>query len=222
MENIQTQDHIEPRKGRGKLILQFLKGSKGFFIICMLCSALSGLAETVTPQIVRVTVDNIIGSAPTDTLSPVIRSLLDAFGGPDHLRRNLWIMALAVVVVSVIKAVSVYCFRVFNARGGETLVKNMRDTLYRHIERLPFQWHMQNHTGDIIQRCTSDIDTTRNFISEQLIVLVRILFMLIMSMMFMFSMNVSGIRFSSITSSARDSRNATRTKASSPPWCRRT
>ena len=191
MENIQPQDHIEPRKGRGKLILQFLKGSKGFFIICMLCSALSGLAETVTPQIVRVTVDNIIGSAPTDTLGPVVRGLLDAFGGPDHLRRNLWIMALAVVVVSVIKAVSVYCFRVFNARGGETLVKNMRDTLYRHIERLPFQWHMQNHTGDIIQRCTSDIDTTRNFISEQLIVLVRILFMLIMSMMFMFSMNVT-------------------------------
>ena len=190
METVKTPEQ-QPRPGRGKLILQFLKGSKAFFIICMFCSALSGLAETVTPQIVRVTVDNIIGSASTETLNPVIRSLLDAFGGPDHLRRNLWIMALAVVVVSVIKAVSVYCFRVFNARGGETLVKNMRDTLYRHIERLPFQWHMQNHTGDIIQRCTSDIDTTRNFISEQLIVLVRILFMLIMSMMFMFSMNVT-------------------------------
>ena len=190
MENIQSQDHIQPRKGRGKLIWQFLKGSKAFFIICMLCSAISGLAETVTPQIVRVTVDNIIGSTPVDTLSPFIRSLLDAFGGADHLRRNLWIMALAVVAVSVIKVAAVYCFRVFNARGSETLVKNMRDTLYRHIEHLPFQWHMQNHTGDIIQRCTSDIDTTRNFISEQLIVLIRILFMLIMSMMFMFSMNV--------------------------------
>ena len=191
MENKQSLDHIQPRQGRGKLILQFLKGSKTFFVICMFCSALSGLAETVTPQIVRVTVDNIIGSASTDTLSPFFRSMLEAFGGPGYLRRNLWIMALAVVVVSVIKAAAVYCFRVFNARGGETLVKNMRDTLYRHIERLPFQWHMQNHTGDIIQRCTSDIDTTRNFISEQLIVLVRILFMLIMSMMFMFSMNVA-------------------------------
>ena len=190
METVKTPEQ-QPRPGRGKLILQFLKGSKAFFIIWMFCSALSGLAETVTPQIVRVTVDNLIGSASMETLNPVIRSLLDAFGGPDHLRRNLWIMALAVVAVSVVNAAAVYCFRVFNARGGETLVKNMRDTLYRHIERLPFQWHMQNHTGDIIQRCTSDIDTTRNFISEQLIVLVRILFMLIMSMMFMFSMNVT-------------------------------
>ena len=181
----------QPRPGRGKLILQFLKGSKTFFIICMFCSALSGLAETVMPQIVRVTVDNIIGSASVENLSPVIRSALAAFGGPEYLRVHLWIMALAVVAVALVNVAAIYCFRVFNARGGETLVKNMRDTLYRHIARLPFQWHMQNHTGDIIQRCTSDIDTTRNFISEQLIVLVRILFMLVLSMMFMFSMNVT-------------------------------
>ena len=187
--NTKTTDP-QPRPGRGKLILQFLKGSKAFFIIAMLCAAIIGFTETVMPQIVRVAVDNVVGSAPMDDLSPFVRSLVEAFGGPEYLRRNLWIMALAVVVVALFKAASTYCFRVFNARGGETLVKNMRDTLFNHIERLPFQWHMQNHTGDIIQRCTSDIDTTRNFISEQLIVLVRILFMLIMSMIFMFSMNV--------------------------------
>ena len=33
MDKIQTQDHIQPRKGRGKLIWRFLKGSKAFFII---------------------------------------------------------------------------------------------------------------------------------------------------------------------------------------------
>ena len=103
METVKTPEQ-QPRPGRGKLILQFLKGSKGFFLICMFCSALSGLAETVTPQIVRVTVDNIIGSASTENLNPVIRSLLDAFGGPDHLRRNLWIMALAVLAGRQVQA----------------------------------------------------------------------------------------------------------------------
>ena len=103
---------------------------------------------------------------------------------------SLIFMALAVVAVSLLKVAAIYGFRVSNARGGETLVKNMRDTLYRHIERLPFQWHMQNHTGDIIQRCTSDIDTTRNFISEQLTPLIRILFMVVLSIVFMLGMNV--------------------------------
>ena len=189
METAKTPEQ-QPRPGRGKLILQFLKGSKGFFILCMLCAALSALADMITPQIIRVTVDNILGSSPTDTLSPAVQRLLDAFGGPEVLRGRLWIMALAVVAVALVKAATLYGFRVTNVRGGETLVKNMRDTLYRHIERLPFQWHMQNHTGDIIQRCTSDIDTTRNFISEQLTGLIRILIMLVLSVVFMLGMNV--------------------------------
>ena len=189
METSKTPE-TQPRPGRGKLLYHFLKGSKGFFIFCMLCAALSGLAEMLTPQIIRVTVDNVLGSAQTDTLSPWVQKLLAAAGGPEAIRSRLWIMALAVVAVSVLKVAAIYGFRVSNARGGETLVKNMRDTLYRHIERLPFQWHMQNHTGDIIQRCTSDIDTTRNFISEQLTPLIRILFMVVLSIVFMLGMNV--------------------------------
>ena len=189
METNKTPE-TQPRPGRGKLLYHFLKGSKGFFIFCMLCAALSGLAEMLTPQIIRVTVDNVLGSAPTDTLSPWVQKLLAAAGGPEAIRSRLWIMALAVVAVSLLKVAAIYGFRVSNARGGETLVKNMRDTLYRHIERLPFQWHMQNHTGDIIQRCTSDIDTTRNFISEQLTPLIRILFMVVLSIVFMLGMNV--------------------------------
>ena len=190
MQTIQTQDHMQPRKGRGRLIMRFLKGSKAFFLICMICAALSALADMITPQIIRVTVDNIVGGAPADTLSPAVRSLLASFGGPAALRDRLWLTALAVVAVALVKAAAQYGFRVTNARGGETLVKTMRDTLYRHIERLPFRWHMQNHTGDIIQRCTSDIDTTRNFISEQLTSLIRILIMLVLSVMFMLGMNV--------------------------------
>ena len=189
MEMTKTPEQ-QPRPGRGKLILQFLKGSKGFFICCMLCAALSALADMVTPQIVRVAVDNVLGSAPAENLSPVVRSLLDAFGGPEYLRLNLWIMALAVIAVALVKVAALYGFRVWNVKGGETLVKTMRDTLYRHIEHLPFQWHMQNHTGDIIQRCTSDIDTTRNFISEQLTNLIRIFIMLALSVVFMLGMNV--------------------------------
>ena len=177
------------RSGRGGLIWHFLKGSRGFFVLCMICAAASALADMVTPQIIRLAVDQVIGGASVDTLSPRVRELLAAAGGTAYLRANLWILALAIVAVALVKAASQYGFRVYNAKGGETLVKTMRDTLYTHIERLPFQWHMQHHTGDIIQRCTSDIDTTRNFVSEQLTNLIRILILLVMSIIFMVGMN---------------------------------
>ncbi len=188
MEHNPTQEQRRP--GRGKLILHFLKGSKAFFLICMVCSALSALADMITPQIIRVTVDNVLGSASAENLSPLVQRALAAAGGPEYLRSRLWILALAVLAVAAAKSLCQYLFRVMNTRGSETLVKTMRDALYRHIERLPFQWHMKNHTGDIIQRCTSDIDTTRNFISEQMTNLIRIFILLVMSVVFMLGMNV--------------------------------
>ena len=179
----------EKRPGRGKLIMHFLKGSKAFFIMAMACAAISALADMVTPQIIRITVDQVLGGMSTETLSPLAAGFLDFLGGPEKIRTSLWIMALAVVAVAVVKCLTQYGFRVTNTKGSETLAKTMRDELFRHIERLPFQWHMQNHTGDIIQRCTSDIDTTRNFISEQMTGLIRILILLVMSIVFMLGMN---------------------------------
>ena len=177
------------KKNNNRLIWRFLKGSRGFFVLCMLCAAVSALADMVTPQIIRVAIDQVIGGAGTETLTPLLSQALAAAGGPAWLRANLWALALAIMAVAAVKAASQYGFRVFNARGGETLVKTMRDTLYNHIERLPFQWHMTHHTGDIIQRCTSDIDTTRNFVSEQLTGLIRIAILLALSIGFMLGMN---------------------------------
>ena len=191
MEKMTTQDQAQSRKGRGKLIWRFLKGSKALFILCMCCAALSALAEMVIPQIIRVTVDNVIGGAPVKDLARPVQAMLRAIGGTEILRQKLWLTAVGVMIVALVSAVSRYGFRVLNARASETLVKTMRDTLFSHIERLPFQWHMSHHTGDIIQRCTSDIETTRRFISEQMTDLIRITILLALSISFMVSMNVS-------------------------------
>ena len=174
---------------RARLIRTFLRGSKAFFLLCMTCAALSALADMVTPQIIRLAVDQVLGAAPAGGISPPVQRLVDAAGGLAFLKTNIWVLALAVMAVALVKAGSQYGFRVCNARGSETLVKNMRDTLFGHIERLPFQWHMTHHTGDIIQRCTSDIETTRNFVSEQLTNLIRILILLLLSLVFMLGMN---------------------------------
>ena len=190
MEKKMTPDQDQPREGRGKLIWRFLKGSKALFILCMCCAALSALAEMVIPQIIRVTVDNVIGGAPVKDLARPVQSVLRVLGGTEILRQKLWLTGLGVILVATVSAVARYGFRVANARASETLVKTMRDTLFSHIERLPFQWHMSHHTGDIIQRCTSDIETTRRFISEQMTDLIRILILLAMSISFMAGMNL--------------------------------
>ena len=140
---------ITPQTGNARMIAVFLRGSKMFFFIGMISAAVTALADMVIPQIIRITVDNILPGAEPEQGSAA-KILTDAAGGLGYLAANLWIPALAVIVVSLFKVGSQYTFRVFNTKGSETLVKTMRDSLFKHIEKLPFSWHMQNKTGDII------------------------------------------------------------------------
>ena len=176
------------QKEKLALLWQFLKGSKRFFLATVLSATVTALADMLQPQIIRAAVDCAIGGKEGD-FPPFVMDLVARVGGFAYLGEHLWILALAIIFVAVFQVVSQYTFRVYNTKASETLVKTMRDSLFSRIARLPFAWHMKNKTGDIIQRCTSDIETMKNFLSEQLTSIFRIVILLILSITFMCSMH---------------------------------
>ena len=179
----------EEKRGKLKMTLGFMRGGTGYFIISIVAALLLALLDTLSPKIISVTVDNVLGSEPAE-LPEWALSLIDSLGGFDFFRSHLYYVALLLVALGLLTAMFQYCNRVFNTKGAETLVKNMRDRIFTHIDRLPFSWHMKNQTGDIIQRCTSDVDNVKRFLSDQLTSVFRIIIMLVLSLYFMFSMNV--------------------------------
>ena len=185
---METKEKHEQKREKLALLWQFLKGAKRYFLITVLAAGVTALADMLQPQIIRAAVDCALGGKNGD-FPAFVMNAVDSIGGFVYLGEHLWIMAAAILVVAFFQVVSQYCFRVFNTKASETLVKSMRDQLFSHIQRLPFSWHMKNRTGDIIQRCTSDIETTKNFLSEQLTSVFRILILLILSMSFMTSMH---------------------------------
>jgi len=173
---------------RLSLLWQFLFGAKRYFLITVLAAGVTALADMIQPQIIRAAVDCALGGKEGD-FPTFVMNAVNAIGGFSYIGQHLWIMAIAILVVAVFQVASNYTFRVYNTKASETLVKSMRDRLYAHIQRLPYSWHMNNRTGDIIQRCTSDIETTKNFLSEQLTSVFRIVVLLILSIYFMVSMH---------------------------------
>lgn len=170
------------------LLWQFLKGAKRYFLITVLAAGVTAMADMLQPQIIRAAVDCALGGKEGN-FPTFVMDAVNSIGGFAYLGKNLWIMACAILVVAVFQVASQYIFRVYNTKASETLVKSMRDQLFSHIQHLPFSWHMKNRTGDIIQRCTSDIETTKNFLSEQLTSVFRITILLILSITFMSSMH---------------------------------
>ncbi len=167
----------------------FLDGSKRWFLAAILSTVGLALTNMLTPQIVRVTVDSVLGSEPFD-LPPFLVGLLNRLGGAEVLREKLWVIGIVIVGIAVFGFAFFYGSRVFNTKAAETLVKTMRDKVFRHLLALPDDWYGKNRTGDIIQRCTSDINMVKDFLSEQLVAVFRIVVMLALSLFFMFSLHV--------------------------------
>ena len=173
---------------RVSLILDFLRGSIKYFVISILSALCVTGLDMLSPQLIRTTVDGILGDNELK-LPEFLMNRIASVGGVGYLRDRLWLIGGLLVIMALFSVAFRYLFMLFNARGAESLVETMRNRLFSHIQRLPFSWHMQNQTGDIIQRCTSDVDMVKNFVSEQLTSVSRIVILIILSLFFMFSMN---------------------------------
>jgi len=76
------------------------------------------------------------------------------------------------------------------AYTAESATKRVRDFLFDHIQRLSFTYHGQTPTGDLIERCTSDVDALRRFISEQSIGVGRIILLFVINLVAILTLNV--------------------------------
>ncbi|MBR4223705.1 MAG: ABC transporter ATP-binding protein [Oscillospiraceae bacterium] len=175
---------------RASFIRSMLKGSLTFFMISMIMSAAAALLDLISPRIVSCVVDNVLGSVPAAEGS-FNGILLGLAGGADNIRAKLYIPALAVAVVAFAGALTRYIQGLSNSVGAEKLVKRIRNVIFSHTDRLPMSWYGKNQTGDILQRCTSDVETVKQFVSVQLTSFVRIILLVVLSIAFMSSVNVT-------------------------------
>lgn len=159
-------------KRKIKLILHFFEGAKKYFITATFASLMMTILNALTPQIFRFSIDHVLGSEEYP-----------------FLKENLWIMALMIVATALLSGFFMYICRYHTAKAGENFAENMRNKLFSHVQKLPMSWHDKNQTGDIIQRCTSDVEVIRNFVVTQLLEVFRTIFLVTVSFGMMLSMN---------------------------------
>ncbi len=166
-------EYIDSKYRKRNLVRRFFDGSKGYFAAAVAASLATTVLNALTPQIFRFSIDSVLGS--------------DQYG---YLADHLWILSLLLIAVAVLSGISQYICRSNTAMAGENFAKNIRDALFVHVQKLPMEWHDQNQTGDIIQRCTSDVEVIRNFVVTQLLEVFRTVFLVVTSFMMMLYMNV--------------------------------
>lgn len=176
-------------QGRAEMLFSLSKGFRFLIVISAITTVLAIIFNYLMPQVLRITIDSVLGDAPFN-MPAFVTEWINSLGGRDMLRENLIICAVAAMLFSILSGVANYYCRVTMAKASEGMITRLRDNLYSHIQKLPYSWHVKNQTGDTIQRCTSDVDVVRGFLSGQLLEMLRTVFLIALSLILMFGMNV--------------------------------
>ena len=175
--------------GKAKLVVRYLRPVAWLFALGLVMSLCSQVFNALIPQIVRVTVDSVLGTEKPQLPAALAGALPIEALRADPAMALVW-AAGAVVLFAVLRGFAIFGQRLFLARGSEGFVKGIRDELFSHIQRLPFAWHTAHQTGEMIQRCTSDVEVVRTFVCTQLVEVIRTVILVAVYLYAMFSMNV--------------------------------
>ena len=176
-----------------KLLWNFMKGNRSLYVFSILAVGVAIFLRFAWPMVLRVTIDSIIGNKPIETsgwMQPVITRTFDFLGGKSVLEQNLWMCSVILILLTLSRGIFLFFKGKWSAIASESIAQNIRDKMYDHLQYLPYDYHVKAKTGDLIQRCTSDVETIRRFLSMQLVEVGRALFMLFFALSFMLPMSV--------------------------------
>jgi subfamily B ATP-binding cassette protein MsbA len=152
-----------PAKPRSTL-LGLIKPHKAALVLALLVSLGEGAADLLSPWPLKVVIDAV--AKPRDL--PAWIGWATAYAGGDKLA-VVRFAALATLAISAAGALCSYLQKRSITTVGQWVTHDLRKTLYSHVQRLSLAFHDNSHTGDLISRVTSDIDSIQSFITSGLL-----------------------------------------------------
>jgi ATP-binding cassette subfamily B protein len=166
---------------RLKALWDFTRGSRGYYAVAIVSALLAECFAFISPLIISNTVDAVLTAG--ELRAPAfIRAWAEKLGGVAALARNLWIPGVLLVAVMLLQGVFMFLRGRTVSMGAESVAQRIRNSLYDHLQRLPYDYHVKAETGDLIQRAPPTWKPSAAFFSVQSIQAVRMVFMLALSL----------------------------------------
>ncbi len=133
---------------------RLLAGFRGFYMLAILSLAVATGARSLTYMLLQYFVDDVLVQQLAST--------------------PLYAIALGFVGLAIVQGAFTFVSGKLAAHAAEGSILRLRNYLFDHLQRLSFSYHDKAQTGELVQRCSSDVDTIRRFFADQAIGVGRI------------------------------------------------
>ncbi len=172
-----------------KKLLSYIRGYEFLYFMALIFLILSQIAVALQPQLIKITIDSAINGKALGT--DLLSSIVSFFESDLHGTKGLIIMGGFILALSLIRGVFTF-LRISTANiATSNSMKRLRDKLYNHIQLLPYSYHTTSSTGDLIQRCTSDVQTVGMALYSQILDALSSTFLIVYSVYLMSKLNIS-------------------------------
>lgn len=177
-------------------LLRMLDRYKWQYLLSGVLLILSILFRSFEPKILQIAVDGVISwrlenqnPGTSDGITDFFYQLLPAFT-VENTSLILLGLALMYMAISVLRGGFLFAADAIKAWCSENVAKIMRDRAFAHIQRLPMSYFSRITRGELIQRCTGDIDTIKGFMKDKVLDFIRVIAIFVFSFIMMAIVNL--------------------------------
>ncbi len=146
-------------------IFSYVKPYKSMFGLVVSLTILLGFVSPIKPYIIQYTID-----------SHIVRG--------DY--EGLLKMSILLVVVAIVQAVGEYYHSFYSGFLGQSIIKDIRLQVFRHVTNLKLRFYDQTPIGRLVTRTISDVETLSNIFTDGVANILGDLLQLIVILILMF------------------------------------
>ena len=189
-----AEQEAEEREAQGSTLWALGRGQRTRYVGAILAIAVSNAGFLLSPIVAGSALDAILDASLAGGM-PVLAWLAGAWPGEAVVG---YLLASALAGASLVAAGSFFMYLRgrWAAIASEAIARNLRDALYRRLHHLPAALFDAADTGDLVQRCSSDVETVRRFLSTEVVEIGRSVLMVLVLAPILFQRNATLAGFS--------------------------
>jgi ATP-binding cassette subfamily B protein len=162
-----------------QLIWQLVRVERRRYALAVMSLVLASCFLYLVPLVPSAVLDGVLGHGSRGATSLIV----------DLLNGNLWLAAVLMAGFTAIAAFFTYLRGRLSSLAAENVILRLRDQLYDQLQHLPCSYFDSAPTGDLVQRCTSDVETMRQFLISQVVEIGRAVLMMLVPLPMMLSID---------------------------------